>query len=321
MYIGIDLGGTNIAAGLVTAEGQLIHTVQRPTLTHRGRAAIVEDMCGISRELIAISEKKGLGMPIAIGIGVPCVVDRNFASIHNAANLGDGWMDVPLKSIMEQELKLPVFVDNDGNLAGLAEFQIGSLRGVENGVLLTLGTGIGGGFILGGQLFRGSHGAGPEVGHIVLGENFFDCNCGRNGCFETFASATGIIRYAEKLIEEGVYPESEKMYFSNKPVNARMVFDAAKAGDSLGMCVVERMTDYLALGIANLVNLLDPDIVALGGGVAHAGEFLRALTESKLRKQLLSPDVASARLVFAELGNDAGIIGAGLIGKLMLASN
>lgn len=319
MYIGIDLGGTNIAAGLVTEDGQLLQTLQLPTGTHRGRDAIVRDMCSMCRQLAADSEAQGYGRPKAVGIGVPCVVDRAFASIHVTANLGEGWVNVPLKAIMEADLGIPVFLDNDGNLAGLAEFVSGSLKGVDNGILLTLGTGIGGGFILGGKLFRGSHGAGPEVGHIVLGENFFDCNCGQNGCFETFASATGIIRHAEKLIQEGQFPESVLHQQSKeRPVNAQMVFDAAKAEDPLGNCAVERMTDYLALGISNLVNLLDPDVVALGGGVANAGEFLLKKTEAKFRKTLLSPDVATAQLVFAQLGNDAGIIGAGLLGKMMI---
>lgn len=318
MTIGIDLGGTNIAAGLVDEAGELIHSIKRPTDTHRGRDAIVADMCAMCKELVTESEKRGLPRPTAVGVGVPCVVDKSMALIHTAANLGAGWVDVPLKRLMEDVTGLKVWLDNDGNLAGLAEHQIGALKGVENGLLLTLGTGIGGGFIINGKLFRGSHGLAPEVGHMVIGENFYDCNCGKNGCFETFASATAVIRYAEKLVREDKYPASSLHKAAEMgSLNAHTIFEAAKGHDPLGVEAVDRLTTYLAVGIVNLINLMDPEVIALGGGVAHAGAFLLDQVKRKVSERVFLPDFPTARFELAQLGNNAGIIGAAMLGRMM----
>ncbi len=319
MTIGVDLGGTNIAAGLVDEAGQLIYSLKRPTDTHRGRDAIVADMCALCMELVAEAEKRGLPRPVAVGVGVPCVVDKSMALIHTAANLGAGWVDVPLKRLMEDVTGLKVWLDNDGNLAGLAEHQAGALKGVENGLLLTLGTGIGGGFILNGKLFRGSYGLAPEVGHMVIGENFYDCNCGKNGCFETFASATAVIRYAEKLVREGQYPESSLHQAAQMGhLSAHTIFEAAKESDSLGMAAVDRLTTYLAVGIVNLINLMDPEVIALGGGVAHAGDFLLDQVKLKVSETLFLKDFPTARFELAQMGNNAGIIGAAMLGRMMV---
>lgn len=320
MTIGIDLGGTNIAAGLVDEAGKLIHSIKRPTGTHRGRQAIVQDMCDMCLELAAEAEQRGLPRPQAVGVGVPCVVDKAMAFIHRAANLGEGWFDVPLKEIMEAATGMKVWLDNDGNLAGLAEHRAGALQGVENGLLLTLGTGIGGGFILGGQLFRGSYGLGPEVGHMVIGDNFYNCNCGKNGCFETFASATAAIRYAEKLISEGQHPQSTLHQTAKEGhLNAHAIFEAAKRNDPLGAEVVDRLTTYLAVGIVNLIVLLDPEVIALGGGVAHAGDFLLNQVKAKVEANLFLKDFPTARFELAQMGNNAGIIGAAMLGQMMHA--
>lgn len=321
MTIGVDLGGTNIAAGLVDSSGMLVHAIKRPTGTHRGRACIVEDICQMCLELVTEAEARGLSTPQAIGIGVPCVVDKDMALIHRAANLGAGWDDVPLKQLVEAATGLKTWLDNDGNLAGLAEYHAGALKGVQNGILLTLGTGIGGGFIFNGKLYRGSYGLAPEVGHMVIGENFYNCNCGKNGCFETFASATAVIRYAEKLIAEGQYPQSILYDASRKgQLNAHRIFEAAKTGDALGFAVVDRMTTYLASGIVSLINLMDPEVIALGGGVAYAGDFLMDMVKEKVQKNLFMQDFPTARFALASMGNDAGIIGAAMLGQMMLAA-
>ncbi len=318
MTIGIDLGGTNIAAGLVDEEGKLIHAIKRPTDTHRGREAIVTDMCEMCMELVAEALAMGLSRPTAVGVGVPCIVDKSMAFIHTAANLGSGWVDVPLKRLMEDITGLKVWLDNDGNLAGLAEHQVGALKGVENGLLLTLGTGIGGGFILNGKLFRGSYGLAPEVGHMIIGENFYDCNCGKNGCFETFASATAVIRYAEKLVREDKHPSSSLHHAAEMGhLNAHTIFEAAKAFDPIGLEAVDRLTTYLAIGIVNLINLLDPEVIALGGGVAYAGDFLLDQVKLKVSDRLFLKDFPTARFELAKMGNNAGIIGAAMLGRMM----
>ncbi len=318
MTIGIDLGGTNIAAGLVDEAGNIICAIKRATDTQRGRDAIVSDMCDMCKELVGEALKRGLPRPGAVGVGVPCLVDKDMAFVHKAANLGSGWDHVPLKRLMEEMTGLKVWIDNDGNLAGLAEHTAGTLQGVENGLLLTLGTGIGGGFIINGKLFRGSYGLAPEVGHMVIGDNFYDCNCGKNGCFETFASATGLIRYAEKQVREGKHPNSSlHEAFAMGQLNAHTIFEAAKKADPLGGEAVERLTTYLAVGIVNLINLMDPEVIALGGGVAHAGDFLLDQVKTKVSDNLFAKGFPTARFELATMGNDAGIIGAAMLGRIM----
>lgn len=320
MTIGIDLGGTNIAAGLVDEAGSLIYSIKRPTDTYRGRDAIVADMCAMCLELVIEAEKRGLPRPVAVGVGVPCVVDKSMAFIYTAPNLGEGWVNVPLKRLMEDVTGLKVWLDNDGNLAGLAEHQAGALRGVENGLLLTLGTGIGGGFILNGKLFRGSHGLAPEVGHMIIGDNFYNCNCGKNGCFETFASATAVIRYAEKLVREEKYPASGLHDAARMgSLSAHSIFEAAKTSDPLGMEAVDRLTTYLAVGIVNLINLMDPEVIALGGGVAHAGDFLLDQVKQKVSDRLFLQNFPTARFELAQMGNNAGIIGAAMLGRSLIS--
>lgn len=316
MYIGIDLGGTNIAAGLVNDEGQIIYPVQTPTLAERGLDDVVADMIKLIKELQDYHKDHFKGSVKGIGIGVPGPVCPDLSEVYYCTNLG--WNDVPLKKIIEKDIKMPVFVDNDANLAALAEHEIGALKEVENGILLTLGTGIGGGLIFNNMPYRGSHGLG-EVGHIVIGENFYNCNCGKNGCFETFSSATAIIKYATKLIEEKAYMGSilDDAYKENR-LNAKAIIDAAKEGDELGLDVFERFTKFLAIGMNNLINLLDPDVIALGGGVAHAGDFLYDAIDAKLSKLAFVENFPTARIVPAKMGNDAGIIGAGFLAKIEL---
>jgi len=314
MFIGIDLGGTNIAAGLVDGSGKLIYPVKTPTLPERGLDEVINDMAKLIQELVKYQKDHGLKKVKGVGIGVPGPVSPDLSNIYYCTNLR--WNDVPLKSILEERIHLPVFLDNDANLAALAEHEVGALKDIENGILLTLGTGVGGGLIFNNKPYRGSHGLG-EVGHIVVGDNFYHCNCGKNGCFETFASATAIIKYTEKLLNEQAYSGSllDDVYRDGN-LNAKAVIDAAKEGDELALDSFERYTKYLAIGMNNLINLLDPDVIALGGGVAHAGDFLYKAIEDKLHKLAFVENFPSARIVPAEMGNDAGIVGAAFLAKL-----
>ncbi len=318
MTIGIDLGGTNIAAGLVDEAGKIIVSIKRPTKSSRGRDAVISDMCHMCGELIAEAEKRGLPRPTAVGVGVPGVVDKGMALTHRIPNLGHGWDKLPLKRLMEEITGLKVWIDNDANLAALAEHKSGALQGAENGILLTLGTGIGGGFILNGKPFRGSYGLAPEVGHMVVGSNFYNCNCGKNGCFETFSSATALIRYTEKLITDHRHSSSPLYKAKDEgKLDAYAIFEAAKGGDPLGMESVDHFCTYLAAGVVNLIDLLDPEIIAFGGGVAHAGEFLLEQLRNKVSGILFAEDFPTARFALASMGNDAGIIGAAMLAQIM----
>ncbi len=313
MYIGIDLGGTNIAGGLVRKSGDVVQIKSVPTGKERGFEAVAEDILKLIKTLMKEAKEPIEG----VGIGVPGVVDKDLSMIFYCTNLS--WYDKDLGKTLSQALGIPVFVDNDANLAALAEVEAGSLKGAKAAVMLTLGTGIGGGVAVDGNILRGAHGLGSEIGHMIIGENFYDCNCGNNGCFETFSSATAVIKYAEKLVQDKVYPDSIlNTVYSQRGLNAKTVIDAAKAGDPLGMDAFERLVKYLAIGVVNIINLFDPEKISFGGGVAHSGPFLLDKVRETVSKMVFIKNFPSAELVLAELGNDAGVIGAAMLAKTEL---
>jgi len=310
MYIGIDLGGTNIAGGLVNKDGSVVELKSIPTGKERGFEVVTNDILALIKELSS-------GAPEAVegvGIGVPGVVDKNLSMIYYCTNLG--WYDQNLGKALSDALGIPVFIDNDANLAALAEVEAGALSSVKNAVMLTLGTGIGGGVAVDGHILRGSHGLGSEIGHMIIGENFYDCNCGNNGCFETFSSATAVIKYAEKLVQEKTYPDSPlNLIYKEKGLTAKAIVDAAKSGDRLGNDVFDRLVRYLAIGVTNIINLYDPEMIAFGGGLAHTGDFLIEKLNAKVQSMAFIKNFPSAKLILAELGNDAGVIGAAMLAK------
>ncbi len=310
MFIGIDLGGTNIAGGVVNSDGEILFRTSKPTEAHRGADGVIADIETMIEELIATSGFEIFG----IGVGVPGPVDGDLQHIHYCTNLN--WHNIDLGKRLSQRFGVPAFVDNDANLAALAEEEVGVLKGSKVGVMITLGTGIGGGIILDGKPYRGVHGL-TEIGHMVVGDNFYDCNCGKNGCFETFSSATAIIKYATSLVDQDKHPGSKlNQVVSERPLTARDIFDAAKDGDPLGLDAVDRLVHYLAVGISNLVVVLDPDNIAIGGGVAQAGDYLMDKLKDKVKSMEFVKNFPTAKLLFAELGNDAGIIGAGMLAKI-----
>ena len=306
MFIGIDIGGTTIKGGLIDNKGSIIHKKTLPTLQWRVPMEIIKDVAKIINYL---SDKADENIQV-VGVGVPGVISQTNDFIEKCANIN--LEKIPLKDKLESLTNETIFVDNDANVATIAEYEVGALKNYNSGILLTLGTGIGGGIVVDNKVIRGSHGAGAEVGHMVVGDNFYTCNCGRNGCLETFASATGINKYAKKLLNESKEKSNLRDYES---LSAKIVFDEAKNNDKLALKVVDRMSHYLAVGIVNLINLLDPQGIAIGGGVSHAGEFLINKINEHIEKQLYSDHLDIAEIILAKLGNDAGIIGAGYMAK------
>lgn len=313
MYIGIDLGGTNIAVGLVDDNGKIKYAKTRPTKSYRTSREIIMDMRDLILEIIGQHEVD-ISQIKSIGIGIPGLADEN-GNVIFCVNLG--WKNVPLRKILEEELEIPVYMDNDATVAALAEYEYGAMKGAKSGVMLTLGTGIGGGIILNGKIYSGYNGVGSELGHMIVGENYYDCNCGRNGCFETFASSTAIINYTKKILSQ-----TEEKSLINEVIkgdidklNAKIIFDCAKAGDKIANISVKRLVKYLSIGIFNIVNSLDPQIIALGGGVAKAGQYLLDLVIEDVTKNKYFKSLPMAKIVLASLGNEAGIIGAAMLGK------
>jgi glucokinase len=309
MIIGIDLGGMSIKGGLINDSGLIIEKKSMPTGAWRKPQEIIKDIARVIDDL-KLKAKDRDEVVSVVGLGVPGVVSHNNAFLEKCANINLEQVD--LKKEIELLCNTQVFVDNDANVAAIAEYEVGSLKSYNSGILLTLGTGVGGGIIINGNVIRGSHGAGAEVGHMVVGENFYDCNCGRNGCLETFSSATGINKYINKVLAE---TNKQTVLRDYDRIDTKLIFDSAKKGDAVALDAVNRFVKYLAIGIVNFINILDPEAIALGGGVSHAGQYLVDLLEKEVSKSLYSKDIEIAELKLAELQNDAGIIGAGFMAK------
>ena len=307
-HIGIDLGGTKIAGGLITSEGDLLVKKSIPTLRNRDVKEILKDIIDLALELI--DKRADIA---SIGVGVPGPVEPNTGEVIKCINLG--WAKIPLKEILENALQIKVSVGNDATLAGLAELKVGAMKNAKSGVMLTLGTGIGGAVVLDGKIISGYNGIASEFGHMKVGEGFYNCNCGKNGCLETFSSGTALIKYTRKLIEDEIITDSILMKESDNnldKLNAYLIFEAAKKGDKAALKAVDRMAEYLGIGIINIVSVIDPEIIVIGGGVSQAGDFLL----NRIKKAALShrfyKEIPIGDIVPAQLGNDAGIIGAGL---------
>lgn len=314
MYIGIDLGGTNIGIGVVDDENQLIYKDSIPTRKSLKFEDIADDIIElIKKALHGVSDTKNVVK--GIGIGVPGIVNPNDSTVIECVNLK--WKNIHIKEYIEGALDIPVFVGNDATVAGVAEFSVGAMKGASSGVLLTLGTGIGAGIIINSKVYDGAHGIGAEIGHLIVGENYFHCNCGRNGCLETFCSSTAIIKYAKKLIEEG-QPSLIKELVNNdlEKINGKIIFEAAYKEDQVANEVVDRMVKYLAIGIVNTISILDPEVVVIGGGLSAAGYFLLSKVRKEVMERLYFKDSEIAKIVLSEIGNDGGIIGAANLCRL-----
>lgn len=313
MYIGVDIGGTNVTAGLVSNDGNILLQKRCPTLPSRGLDTVIKDIVNLIKDVI--NQAPNCEEVLGIGIGVPGVADKLTGNVISCVNLG--WKNVPLGKTLEKEFNKPIYIDNDASVAALAEFENGALKGTQNSILITLGTGVGGGFIINGKLYGGTNNVGSEIGHMVIGENFYNCNCGKNGCFETFSSATALIKYTRKLMEETNENTTIGDFIGDDldKLDAKIIFDCAKAGDKLALSSVNRLIDYLVIGITNLINLLDPEVIALGGGISKAGDYLLELIENKISDKILFKDLDYSKIVLAEHGNDAGIIGSAMLCK------
>lgn len=313
MHIGIDIGGTTLLAGLVSDWGEILHKSELPTNAQRGYDEIERDVIALIESLINHGKEEGKSVE-SIGIGIPGIADIESNNVIYCTNLG--WHNVPLGLNLKEKFNLPVYIDNDATVAGLAENVKGGTRGTKNSIFLTIGTGIGGGIIIDRKVYSGSHGIGSEIGHMIVGENFYDCNCGSNGCLETFSSSTAIINYTKHLLKENNKSSiTDAIGGDLEKLDAKIIFDCAKAGDSLANKVVDRMIKYLSIGIGNLINIMDPEVIAIGGGVSKAGDFLLSKIREKSSNHVVFKSIKHANIVLAELGNDAGIVGAAMLFK------
>lgn len=316
MYIGIDLGGTNIAAGIMDQFGKILLKKSIPTRKERFPEDIVKDIIKLVESLIeeSFSSKADI---LGIGIGIPGVANEE-GVVTICVNLN--WYNVPLKKPIEDALGISVFIDNDGNLAALAEYRLGIMKDFDTGVFITLGTGVGGGIILDGKIISGRRNMGGEIGHMIVGENFYDCNCGRNGCLETFASSTAIIKYVTHLISSG--EKSCLMEIAEgdiSKIDGKAIFKCAQQGDEVSLRAMNRFIKYLAIGIVNIISMISPDIFAIGGGLSEGGKFFIEDLKKEVNKMLYFEMIPAPKIEIATLKNDAGIIGAGFLAEFCLS--
>ncbi|WP_278278201.1 ROK family protein [Alkaliphilus peptidifermentans] len=313
--MGVDLGGTSIKVGLITEEGNIINKVSGPTEVEKGPEGIINKIVDLIDEVCKLTGIK-LEAIKAVGVGIPGV-SRDDGLVYFATNLF--WTNVPIGQSLREKLGLPVYIENDATVAAVAEFIKGGTKGTNNSIFLTLGTGVGGGLIINKKVYSGSHGIGTEMGHMVIGKNFYDCNCGNNGCWETFVSATAMNKHCIKLLEEGNKSTIiDKVAGERRLINAKLIFDCATEEDEVALLVVERMIKYLAIGIANLINIFDPEVIAIGGGISGAGNLLLDKLKKEIVKTIYVKNMNITEIVLAQLGNDAGIIGSGMYGKMQL---
>ena len=302
--IGIDLGGTSIKFGILTLEGEVQDKWAIPTNILSDGKHIVPDII----ESINNLDKSDF---IGIGMGTPGTVDIEAATVRGAFNLN--WADVQeVGAPISEGVGLPFILDNDANVAALGERWVGAGENQPDVVFITLGTGVGGGIVAAGNLIHGVVGAAGEIGHIVVEpHDGFACTCGNYGCLETVTSATGVVRLARKFAEEYEGNSEIKANIDNgDEVTSKDIFIAAEAGDAFALSVVDKFAYYLGFACANLGSTLNPAAIVIGGGVSAAGEFLRSKVETYFQKYSFSTVRDSTKIKLAELGNDAGIIGA-----------
>ncbi len=307
MYkIGIDIGGMSIKAGLVY-NGEIIDRLVKETDTQGGLDKLVEDITYLVNELV-IKNNINIEQVETIGMGFPGIVTNEGAV--TCVNLGlKNALIVP--KLNENFKNTKVKVGNDANVAALAEYAYGSMKGYDTGVMITLGTGVGGGIVVNGKLITGANGVGAEIGHMMISSNYYDCNCGNNGCFETFCSATAIIKYTQKLLNENRETIIREMCENDiNKITAKMVFDAYRENDEVAVDVIKRFKKYLAMGLGNIVNFMDPGVICIGGGVSNASDILLDGLSEDIKKYLVYKETTIGDIVIAKFKNDAGILGA-----------
>ncbi|MDY0408438.1 ROK family glucokinase [Virgibacillus soli] len=305
--LGIDIGGTAVKIGIVTIDGKIVHKWEIPTnKTEQGKHIVKEVWESISTFMhnnsIPLNTIQGMG------IGAPGFVNREAGIIYEAVNIG--WKNFDLAAQFKTISNLPVFVENDANMAALGEFWRGAGDLAPNMIAITLGTGVGGGVIANGTLLDGVNGTAGEIGHLTVDPNGYLCNCGRHGCLETVASATGIVRQAYETAKKHPSGQINQFIQENKTITTKDIFHLASLGDEDANEIIMYTADVLGLAIANIATVINPEKVLLGGGVSKAGnQFIEPLKKA-FKKYALSRISAACEFSIAKLGNDAGIIGA-----------
>lgn len=304
-YIGIDLGGTFIKGGICTAEGEILAIDSIPTEVDKGNIKVVENITSLALSLcktLNISASDCVGM----GVGVPGMIDSQKGIIVYAGNLN--FKNFPLQKELEDRLGIKVYIANDANVAALGEAKFGAGAGYSDSVLVTLGTGVGGGIIINGKIFAGNCSAGAEIGHMIIEVGGRQCTCGLKGCLETYASATGLIKLTKEYMEKD--KESLLWNIGLENINGQSAFSLAEK-DKTARLVVEKYLDYLSVGLVNIANVFRPQAILLGGGISNEGEGLVIPLRERMSKMIFAGDMGpKVDIKIASLKNKAGLLGA-----------
>lgn len=307
--LALDLGGTKIIAAAVLSTGEIISRKYSLTLADEGPRPVINRLSSAVAETMAQAKLKTPGIA-GIGIAAAGIIDTNEGIVTTSPNL-PGWRDVPLRDIIAERLGLTTYLINDASAAALGEHRFGAGKGVDNLIYLTVSTGIGGGIIIDGELYLGADGCAGEIGHMIIETHGPQCNCGKFGCLEALASGSAMTKESVRRLNQG-----EKSYIIElvdgrlEDITAETVSLAARKGDSLACDIVARAANYLGIGLANLVNIFNPELIVIGGGVSKMGNMLLAPTRKAVRELAFKLPARTARIVRARLGSNAGIIGA-----------
>lgn len=313
--LGVDVGGTTIKIGLLSTDGDIFDKWEIPTNTYHAGSTILSDAWNAITDRLSTADILRNEI-IGIGVGVPGFVNAHEGIVYEAVNIG--WKNINVMEELHDLSGLPVWVANDANTAMLGENWLGSGNQAKNVLAVTLGTGIGGGIIANGDLINGENGTAGEIGHMTIDANGFPCNCGRKGCLETVASATGIVRQAEAAIKQNPGSNLAAFYTEKGEITAKDIFDRAENGDGLCRQIMTYTMDVLGFSLANIATVLNPSKILIGGGVANAGAVLINGIQTFFEKYALPRINESCAIKGAELGNDAGIIGAAFLVKQQL---
>ena len=309
--VGIDVGGTGIKVGIVDENIKIIREGSIPTVTD---IPFEEQVKRIVDCVLSTVDKAGFSSEEieSVGVGIPGIASSETGEIIKCTNMG--WNHVPFREVFRRYLDKPVCIDNDANVAALAESVAGVSAGTSSSVFITIGTGIGSGIIINGQIWKGAHGIGGELGHTILDLDGVPCTCGNHGCLERYCSATALIRMAREAVAE--HPESIILLLAGgdpSGIEAKTVFDASKENDETAVAVYRRYISCLAQAVASVINLLDPEVIVLGGGVSKAGNYLLDPLVREFPQYVLFNDQPLPSVKIAVLGSEAGIIGASML--------
>jgi glucokinase len=301
VVIGVDLGGTNLRSALLSVEGEILEKCKETTQASEGWKKVVARVVDTIMRQREIASQRGLRVT-AVGVGAPGVIRMDAGIVVKSPNFPD-WNNVPLRDELEQALQLPVVIENDANAAALGEQWRGAGRGINSMILLTLGTGVGGGVVLANKIWQGADGMAGEVGHMTLVPDGRQCGCGNTGCLEMYASSRGIVQS---------YREASGMteYSPSSEITSAQIYQAARSGEAIARKVIKDMGSMLGIGIANLINIFNPHMIVIGGGVKEAWDIFIGATNEEIMRRAFQVPAERTEIVPSVLGDDAGMIGA-----------